>query len=216
MIPVKICGITSIVDANMAIKYGASAIGMIFYKESPRYIHPHKAKEWISEISGQMKKVGVFVNEVPETIISAAEELNLDYIQLHGDESPDYCNNIKTSIIKVFHVDNYFDTAVLQDYNVHAFLFDTYQKGKFGGTGERFNWHLITDLITETPIILSGGLNSDNIINGIETIQPSAVDVNSGVESGPGVKDDKKLRQLFNVLKNTESNANIFNNSIEE
>ena len=101
MIPVKICGITTLEDAEMVVHYGASAIGMIFYQESPRYIYPEKIKEWISAIPKKVKKVGVFVNEKRNNIKTIVEELDLDYIQLHGDESPEYCNKMIKPVIKM-------------------------------------------------------------------------------------------------------------------
>ena len=208
MIPVKICGITTYEDAEIAVNYGASAIGMIFYKGSPRYIYPEKVEEWISAIPEKMKKVGVFVNEKRKNIKTIVEKLNLDYIQLHGDESPEYCEKMIRPVIKAFRVGTDFDPAVLGNFQVQAFLFDTYQKGKPGGTGISLNWGLISNLKTNTPIILSGGLNPDNITEGIETVQPSAVDVNSGVESEPGVKDKVRVEKLFNTLGNTDYIAN--------
>ncbi len=208
MIPVKICGITSYEDAEIAVNYGASAIGMIFHKESPRYIYPQKVADWISYIPAKVKKVGVFVNEKQKNIKTIVEELSLDYIQLHGYESSEYCNKMIRPVIKAFHVGTDFDPAVLRNFQVHAFLFDTYQKGKPGGTGRSFNWGLISGLKTDTPIILSGGLNPDNINEGIETVQPSAVDVNSGVESKPGIKDKVKMEKLFNTIENSHHIAN--------
>ena len=208
MIPVKICGITTYEDAEIAVNYGASAIGMIFYKGSPRNIYPDKVEVWISSIPEKVKKVGVFVNEKQKNIKTIVEKLNLDYIQLHGDESPEYCEKMIRPVIKAFRVGTDFDPAVLGNFQVHAFLFDTYQKGKPGGTGISLNWGLISNLKTNTPIILSGGLNPDNINEGIETVQPSAVDVNSGVESEPGVKDKVRVEKLFNTLGNTDYIAN--------
>ena len=208
MMPVKICGITSFEDAEIAVNYGASAIGMIFYEGSPRYIYPEKVKEWIPAIPAKMKKVGVFVNEKRKNIKTIVEKLNLDYIQLHGDESPEYCDKMIRPVIKVFQIGTDFDSAILGNFQVHAFLFDTYQKDKCGGTGRSFNWDLISDLKTDTPIILSGGLNPDNISEGIETVQPSAVDVNSGVESKPGIKDKLKVEKLFNTIENSNHIAN--------
>ena len=208
MIPVKICGITTYEDAEIAVNYGASAIGMIFYEGSPRYIYPDKVEEWISAIPERVKKVGVFVNEKRKNIKTIVEKLNLDYIQLHGDESPEYCDKIIIPIIKAFHVGTDFDPAVLGKFQVHAFLFDTYQEGKPGGTGRSFNWDLISDLKTDIPIILSGGLNPDNINEGIETVQPSAVDISSGVESEPGIKDKVKVEKLFNAIENSNHIAN--------
>ena len=216
MIPVKICGITSQKNARLAVNYGASAIGIIFYDKSPRYVHPQQATEWIKKVSGKVKKVGVFVDEQIEVIQSIANELGLDYIQLHGDEQPEYCAEIITPVIKVIRVDNHVDNSVLEGYDVHAFLLDTFKKGIPGGTGEQFDWDLISDLETDTPIILSGGLRPDNIIRGIERIKPAAVDVNSGVEVSVGEKDESKMRQLFEVLKNTDNHFNLFNNTIVE
>jgi phosphoribosylanthranilate isomerase len=207
MIPVKICGITSCEDAEIAVNYGASAIGMIFYEGSPRYIYPDNAEEWIGAIPSKMKKVGVFVNEKWKNIKTIVEKLNLDYIQLHGDESPEYCDKMIRPVIKTFRVGLDFDPAVLGNFHVHAFLFDTFQKGKPGGTGRSFNWDLISGLKRDTPIILSGGLNPDNINEGIETVHPSAVDVNSGVESEPGIKDKGKMEKLFNTIEQTYHNA---------
>ena len=208
MIPVKICGITTCEDAEIAVNYGAAAIGMIFYEGSPRYIYPEKVKEWISAIPVKVKKVGVFVNEKQKNIKTIVEKLNLDYIQLHGDESPEYCDKMIRPVIKVFHVGTYFDQAVLGRFQVQAFLFDTYQKDKCGGTGRSFNWDLISTLKRDIPIILSGGLNPDNIIKGIETVQPSAIDVNSGVESEPGIKDKAKVEKLFITMGNSNYIAN--------
>ncbi|SVC07767.1 uncharacterized protein METZ01_LOCUS260621, partial [marine metagenome] len=107
----------------------------------------------------------------------------------------------------VFHMGTGFDSAALEKFYVHAFLFDTYQTGKPGGTGTSFNWGLISDLKTETPIILSGGLNPDNINEGIKAVKPSAVDVNSGVESEPGIKDKVKVEKLFNTIEQLHHSA---------
>ena len=209
-IPVKICGITSFKDAKIAVNYGASAIGLIFFQGSPRYVDPGKVKNWILDIPKNVKKVGVFVNEKIENIHSIVRGLNLDFIQLHGHESPDYCDQMIKPVIKVFRVGDDFDSNVLKDYQVAAFLFDTYQKGRPGGTGENFNWDLIADLKTNAPIILSGGLNAGNILDGIKAVNPSAVDINSGVESIPGIKDGWKVKNIFSKLKNTKGNGELF------
>ena len=207
MIPVKICGITSLEDAEMVINYGASAIGMIFYRESPRYVDPEKIKEWISTIPKEVKRVGVFVNDKRKKINTIVEELHLDYIQLHGEESPEYCDNMIKPVIKAFRVGTDFNQSVLDNFQVYAFLFDTYQAGTPGGTGKRFNLDLIADLNTDTPIILSGGLNSKNINKVIETVQPSAIDVNSSVESKRGIKDEVKVKKLFYTIENLKYNT---------
>lgn len=203
MIPVKICGITSLKDAELAANYGASAIGLIFYPDSPRYVYPAEVEQWIDRIPSSVKKVGVFVNEQSENINKITRQLKLDFIQLHGDESPGFCNKMIQPVIKVFRVGDDFAASVLDDYDVHAFLFDTFEKGKPGGTGNRFNWELIADLKTDKIIILSGGMKPENVLDGIETVNPAAVDVNSGVESAPGIKDREKVKELFQKLQNS-------------
>ena len=209
-IPVKICGITSLKDTKIAVNYGASAIGLIFFQGSLRYVDPGKVKNWILDIPKNVKKVGVFVNEKIENIHSIVRDLNLDFIQLHGHESPDYCDQMIKPVIKVFRVGDDFDSNVLKDYQVAAFLFDTYQKGRPGGTGENFNWDLIANLKTNAPIILSGGLNAGNILDGIKAVNPSAVDINSGVESTPGIKDEGKVENIFSKLENTKGHGELF------
>ena len=210
MISVKICGITSFNDAIMAANYGASALGFIFYEKSPRYINPEILKTWISNVPSSVKKVGVFVNKDVDKVNKIAEELNLEMVQLHGDESPGYCSQMIRPVIKVFRVNNNFDSIMLKNYQVATFLFDTYNKENHGGTGESFDWQSILQLNTETPVILSGGLNADNVLEGIEVVKPSAVDVNSGVEVAPGKKDEGKIKNLFTILKNTKGNIEIF------
>ena len=210
MISVKICGITSFNDAIMAANYGASALGFIFYEKSPRYINPEILKTWISNVPSSVIKVGVFVNKDVDKVNKIAEELNLEMVQLHGDESPGYCSQMIRPVIKVFRVNNKFDSIMLKKYQVSTFLFDTYNKENRGGTGESFNWQSILQLNTETPVILSGGLNADNVLKGIEVVKPSAVDVNSGVEVAPGKKDEGKIKNLFTILKNTKGNIEIF------
>ena len=210
MIHVKICGITSFNDAIIAANYGASALGFIFYEESPRYINPEILKTWISSVPSSVKKVGVFVNKDIDKVNKIAEELNLDMVQLHGYESPEYCNQMIKPVINVFRVNNKFDSIMLNNYQVATFLFDTYNKENRGGTGESFDWQTILQLNTGIPVILSGGLNADNVLEGIEVVKPSAVDVNSGVEVAPGKKDEEKIKNLFTILKNTKGNIEIF------
>ena len=194
----------------MAVNYSVPAIGLIFYPDSPRYVDPAEVEQWIEQIPDSVKKVGVFVNEKIDTINNITRQLKLEFIQLHGDESPEFCNGMIRPVIKVFRVGDDFDAIVLNEYDVHGFLFDTYKKGNPGGTGTRFNWDLIANLKTETPIILSGGLTPENVLNGIEAVNPAAVDVNSGVESVLGVKDEEKIKELFSVLEHSNSCNNPF------
>ncbi len=210
MIPVKICGITNLEDARLAVNSGASALGFIFYDKSPRYILPETASQIVADLKGQVLFAGVFVDEALDYVHAAIEEMGLNFIQLHGNESPEYCRAVQLPVIKVFRVAPDFDAGIMKYYDVHAFLFDTYEKGKPGGTGDIFNWNLIFDLQTDTPIILSGGLGVENILDAINAVCPSAVDVNSCVESTPGVKDEKKMKALFDILQNTRSPVNPF------
>lgn len=209
MIPVKICGITTLKDALMATKYGASALGFIFYEKSPRYIDPEILKTWISKVPSNLKKVGVFVNNTVDKVNEIAGELDLDMLQLHGEETPEYCEQLNKPVIKVFRVNKEFDLTVMDDYNVSAFLFDTYKKERLGGTGETFDWQSISQLKTEIPVILSGGLNAKNILEAIEVVNPSAVDVNSGVELEAGVKGEVLIKKLFKILKSSNGNQKV-------
>ena len=208
--PVKICGITSFRDASIAIDYGVSAVGFIFYKKSKRFIKPEIVGEWIQNVPKHIKKVGVFVDEDIDDISKIVDILGLDFIQLHGNESPEYCNLINTPIIKAFRVSENFDINILDKYKVSAFLFDNYKKGEMGGTGETFNWNVISKLKTSTPIILSGGLSYKNILNAIDKVSPSAIDLNSGVEVAPGIKDEEKINKIFKKLKHTVFSENFF------
>ncbi len=210
MMPVKICGITNLKDAQIAVSCGASSLGFIFHDKSPRYILPETACQIVEDLKGQVSFVGVFVDENLDNVHTIVHKVGLNIIQLHGGETPEYCQKAKLPVIKVFQVAPDFNAEIMNGYDVHAFLFDTYKKGKSGGTGEVFNWHIIDGLQTAAPIILSGGLGIDNIISGIDTVSPSAVDINSGVEKMPGVKDEKKMKLLFSIIKNIEGTINPF------
>lgn len=210
MFPVKICGIANRESLELVLKYPVSAIGFIFYHNSPRFIKPTDALELTKFIPVHVSTVGVFVNEPTEKINTIAEQLNLDFIQLHGNESPEYCSSLSYPTIKALRVGREFSLENLNNYNVHSFLLDTYQPGLFGGTGDTFNWELLQNLELDIPIILSGGLNQDNVQDGIQKANPVAIDVNSGVESCAGQKDEGKLKKLFENLKNLKCEQNIF------
>ena len=145
----------------------------------------------------------MFVEETLEHVNTIAEKVGLNFIQLHGNEPFKYCRELQLPVFKVFRVVPEFDSRIMKSYDVHAFLFDTYEKDKPGGTGKLCNWDIISDFHFDTPIILSGGLSIKNIKQGIDIVCPSAVDINSGVESKPGVKDGKKIKAIFDLLKNT-------------
>jgi phosphoribosylanthranilate isomerase len=205
MIQVKICGITRLEDARRAVKGGASALGFVFYSLSPRYISPAHAKALIQDLNSDIKKVGVFVNASYREINAIAQGSGLDLVQLSGHEPVDLCAEITVPVIKAFQVGADFNPAITNTYDVHAFLLDTLQPDSYGGTGKTFEWSRVSKEVFTRPFILSGGLNPENILAGIETLNPHAVDISSGVEERPGVKDPAKIRHLFKVLRKTEA-----------
>ena len=199
MVRVKICGITNPDDAFLAADLGAQALGFIFYSKSPRSIKPEAARDIISSLPPLVLSIGVFVDEEAGVVREVAQTVGLDWVQLHGKESPDYCRTLGRRVIKGFRVQDESSLAVLPDYRdaVQALLLDTYRPGTPGGTGETFDWELARRAQDYGPIILAGGLTAANISQAITVAQPAAVDVASGVEAGPGVKDPEKLRAFF-------------------
>ena len=204
MIPTKICGITNLDDANVAVENGAWAIGFIFYEKSPRTISINNAKSISKHLPKTIARVGVFVNHEKDFIHEAISEVPLDMIQLHSDETPDFCNQFDVPILKALRIKNEASLSIMDQYDVAVFLLDTFSNDQYGGTGETFDWSVLNRKF-KTPIILSGGLNPENILDAIDAVNPSAVDVNSGVESFPGKKDYNKLKSLFKNLNKTQS-----------
>jgi len=200
MTRVKICGITNIYDAQHCAKCGADFLGFVFYKKSSRYIEPLKAQEIISKLPSGLSKVGVFVNEEVEVVKRIACDCKLDLLQFHGDESPDYLNNFTTfRTIKALRIGKDFQTKTLSSFAPELFLFDTFKQGVFGGTGEAFDWGLLEGI--KTPLIVSGGLNPDNVLSLIEKIKPFAVDASSGVEESAGKKDHNLVKSFIKIVK---------------
>jgi len=198
----KICGITRLEDALLAASLGVHALGFIFYPKSPRYITPQQAQEIIEKLSPFVQTVGVFVNEKTRKIKDIAKFCGLNLIQLHGDESPAFCESLGLPCIKAFRIKDESSLNLLVGYKnkVKGFLLDTYKKGQAGGTGETFNWELALQAKKYgIPIILAGGLNPANIEVAIKTVQPYALDVNSGIESAPGIKDRNLMEKLFKI-----------------
>ena len=206
MIPTKICGITNLVDAKVAVENGASAIGFIFYEKSPRAISIENAKSISKQLSYSVGCVGVFVNQNKDFIDKTISEVQLNMIQLHGDESSNFCNQFEVPVFKAVRIKNEASLSVMDQYNVAGFLLDTFSNQQYGGTGKTFDWSIINEQI-DTPIILSGGLNPDNILDAIDSVNPAAIDVNSGVELSPGKKDHQKINLLFENLKNTNTSG---------
>jgi len=198
---VKICGITNIEDALAAVEYGADALGFVFYKKSPRYIEVKQAKEIISRLPPFASTVGVFVNDSFENIESITDLCSITIIQLHGDEDKDFCSNFKVNVIKSIRIKNENSIEKMKEYNVSAFLLDTYSDNMPGGTGKSFNWDLAIKAKNYGKIILAGGLTPENVREAILKVKPYAVDVSSGVESKPGKKDHKKMKRFIEEVK---------------
>lgn len=197
MVRAKICGITNRDDALCAVDYGADALGFIFYEKSPRYIAPEKAGEIVFDLPPFVTPVGVFVNASDREIDIAVKLAGLRAIQLHGDEPPEACLGHAVPVIRVLRVGCDFDVQIMGSYLVNTFLLDTERAGSYGGTGETFDWTKAVKAKGYGRIILSGGLNPDNVREAIARVDPYAVDASSGVEAEPGKKDHKKVRDFL-------------------
>lgn len=200
MIRVKVCGITNSNDAIKAATCGAWAVGFIFYKKSPRFVGAFKVRKIIESLPPFVTPVGVFVNHKEGAVKDIAGFCGIKTLQFHGDESPDYCKHFisKFKVIKAFRVGSKVDANILKKYKASAFLFDTYEDDCYGGSGKVFNWSLIKGAKNlGIPIVLSGGLNAQNVTKAIEDVNPFAIDVSSGVEKSPGKKDERLMKKFF-------------------
>lgn len=200
MLRIKICGITNAGDASAAVEYGADALGFVFYPKSPRSVAPETARSIIQSLPPFITTVGVFVNETVETINHIKAETGIDMVQLHGDESPEFCRQWP-HVIKAFRVAAMSDLEAFKNYTASAFLLDTYSPAKYGGTGQVFNWEIAVEAKRYGSIILAGGLTADNIAKAVSKVRPYAVDVSSGVEREKGKKDLVKLRLFIERAK---------------
>lgn len=211
MISVKICGIKTIKDAETAVTYGAKAIGFIFFKKSPRFISINRAAYIANSLPKSIKKIGVFVDSHQDVINSIIKKVNLDLIQLHGNEPSEFCNFFDIPVIKAFQVKSLKDLHKIKLYkNISAILLDNHDENLYGGTGKSFDWKLLNKVKFNSPIILSGGLKPSNINNAINLVNPNAVDINSGVENSPGIKSAAKIKSLFEKLLLTKTTGYYF------
>ena len=198
---VKICGITNYEDAAAAMEMGADLLGFNFYPASPRYIDPEKAAEIVNKLPAFIDLAGVFVNSSLEDVREIAGRCQLDWIQLHGDENPEFCrwlayDSVKT--MKAIRVRNEEDLQDVDSYFTDAVLLDAYDPSKYGGTGLTFDWNVIGHI--GKRVFLAGGINPDNAVAAVE-LGVYGIDVCSGVESEPGKKDHQKMKQLFNNIR---------------
>jgi phosphoribosylanthranilate isomerase len=203
MVKLKICGMRDVRNIQDVAALGTDYMGFIFYQKSPRYVGDNFS---VPSLVDPVKRVGVFVNESSEVMLKKVEELKLDYLQLHGQESVRQCEELRMSnvnLIKVFSVDDQFGFEKTKPYKGIAdfFLFDT--KGKYhGGNAISFNWNILERYDQETPFFLSGGIGPDNIreVQTLKEMNIHAVDINSGVEVTPGVKDILKINEVKRLL----------------
>ncbi|MDH3891569.1 MAG: phosphoribosylanthranilate isomerase [candidate division Zixibacteria bacterium] len=196
---VKVCGITRPGDGLMATEVGAELIGMIFYRRSPRFVQPHEAEAIISELPRAVARVGVFVDEPVQSLLELAVRLDLDYVQLHGNESDDQIDQVRREgfeVIKAFRILGLADWESLYSSSADLVMVDNATAELKGGTGRTFDWS-IEPPRPVTNLVLSGGLTVDNIEDGVARFDPAIVDVNSGVESSPGVKSKAMLIEFM-------------------
>ena len=203
-VKVKICGMTQLKDALFAVDQGATAVGFIFYNKSPRSVTMKAAREIIAKLPPFVDTVGVFVNETAERVNKVADYCGLDLVQLHGEESPAFCRKINRRVIKAFRIKDLQSFKKLEKYSVSGFLLDTFSENLHGGTGKVFDWNLAHRAKKMGPISLAGGLTPRNICQALRQVRPYGVDVCSGVEKEPGIKDPEKVRAF---LKNIRSGS---------
>lgn len=196
---VKICGITNLEDALLCCGLGADALGFIFYEKSRRNISYSKAAEIIRRLPSFIVKVGVFVDQEADEINAISQKVGLNAVQLYGEVSQAFINEINLPVIKCFRIKNDFDFSTLNNYTNCSFLLDTFSDKALGGTGESFDWNIIPIELRD-QIILAGGISVDNIEYLFNHINPAAVDLSSSIESSPGKKDAIKLKDFFNKI----------------
>ena len=209
MPPVKVCGLTRSEDALLAWELGAAALGFIFHPKSPRAVTAAQVAAIRAALPPETVTVGVFVDWDPERVNEAVQEAGLTLAQLHGHESPDHAARIQVPVLKVIWESEAQDEGLLKAYHVAAFLLDASHPTLPGGTGLRSDWVLAREVAARYPLILAGGITPDNAREAWDTVHPAALDLASGVEASPGVKDPAKLRALFQALQGLETERNV-------
>jgi len=202
---VKICGITRVEDALAAARAGAHAIGLVFYPGSPRYITPVKAAEIIQALPPFITTVGLFVNAPADEVRSVVRQAPVELLQFQGDETSDFCRQFGWPYIKAVRVQPGVDLLqYARDYHdAKALLLDAYVEGLHGGSGVAFDWGLVPRGLP-LPVIVSGGLTAENVMDAVRRVRPSAVDVSSGVESAKGVKDAARISAFIKGVRNAD------------
>jgi phosphoribosylanthranilate isomerase len=209
MTVVKICGITNLDDALAAVAAGANALGFNFYKPSPRYITPPRACEIVAQLPDSIVAVGVFVNEpAPDDVQAIADAAGIRAVQLHGDESPEYCRELaaRNYVIKTLAVSETFDVQMVHRYEVDAIMLDTRDNRLRGGTGRVFDWSIAEQVSKLVPkFYLAGGLSPENAAAAVMTVRPYAVDACSALEDEPGRKNHERMRAFVKAVRGVEA-----------
>lgn len=198
---VKICGITSLEDALYAAECGADALGLVFYRKSPRYVSPDLARRIIGALPPMVTTFGLFVNHPPQEVLEIARFCGIDVLQLHGDELPEQCRFAPWRVVKALRLREQPCLQDLAEYRVSALLLDAWHPDSYGGTGQSFDWHMAIPLARQRPVILAGGLTPDNVAEAARTVRPYGVDVSSGVESSSGRKDPRRVAEFIRNAK---------------
>lgn len=203
MTKVKVCGITRVADALKAVKYGANFLGFIF-ADSPRRVNVEQAARIIAEIPDKVGKVGVFLNHPYDSVREIIKETGINYLQFHGNESPEYCREFRLPVIKAFRVRDEKSLVALGRYQTAVYLLDSFHPDRAGGTGKTFDWQLAVKAGEYGKIIIAGGLNEENVQEAIHLTQPFAVDVSSGIEKSPGIKDELRMKRFIDKVKDRQ------------
>ena len=199
---IKICGITNLADARLAVELGADALGFIFYRQSKRSVAPVLAAEICRALPPFVTKVGVFVNPDEALVTQAIAECGVSLLQFHGDETSDFCTQFGVMSVKALRVRDAASLETLANFHTDAFLLDACSPAGLGGTGEKFNWELaVAAQKFGKPIFLGGGLTPENVAAAVRQVRPFAVDVSSGVESAPGKKDAAKMGVFIQAVR---------------
>lgn len=209
MTAIKICGVTRVEDGELAAELGAWAVGINLWSKSPRCVSLEQAVGLASALKRRTQVAGVFVNPSLDEVAKAVEDAGLDLVQLHGDEGVQFCSEVarKTGakVIKAFPVASGAEVRGAEAYRTAFHLFDCVAPaGERGGTGQRFDWNLLVDRHSSIPAIVAGGIGPENVGEAIEVTRPFAVDVASGIESEPGVKDEGRMRELFDAVESVD------------
>ena len=204
-IKIKICGITNAQDAEAAVTAGADALGFVFYAQSPRCIEPAVAKRIIAQLPPFVLPVGVFVNHDRDTILKLFDECGLAFAQLHGEETPTFCESLGRPVLRALRLRDRGSLLALAEYKgrmgVRGFVVDTFSTKAYGGTGQTGDWFLAREVAQVAPILLAGGLTPNNVQEAIRQVQPYGVDVSSGVEEHPGQKNHEMIRAFTQAVR---------------